>query len=75
MASLAEASRLLRKMTNKGFCGLWCRRAMPLLLSEELPVEVLIVLTVGARELRERVLMDDMTEGVARDEREGSMGL
>jgi hypothetical protein len=42
---------------------------MPLPL-DVLLVDILIVLTVGARELIERVLMEDMTEGETRMVRE-----
>jgi hypothetical protein len=38
-------------------------RASPLLLTDEVPVEVLMVLTVEAIELCERVLRVDITDG------------
>jgi hypothetical protein len=72
MESLLDASRLLRKMTSSGFWGLWCSRAIPLLVGE-FPLMVLMVLTLGAMELYEWVLIVLMTEAVAREERERRM--
>jgi hypothetical protein len=63
MDNLAEESRLFRNKTSNGFCGLRCIRATPLLETDEEPVEVLIVVTLDAMELLERVLRIDMIEG------------